>query len=63
MRTETLAPRAPEAVARALAADIGAPGIDPSTFELTRIMYWPSHHRDVEPGGARRHRQAAGALP
>ena len=38
-----------QAVARTLAADIGAPGIDPSTFELTRVMYWPSHHRDVEP--------------
>lgn len=32
-----------EAVARMLATDIGMEYLDPSTFQPSRLMYWPSH--------------------
>ena len=32
-----------EAVARMLATDIGMDYLDPSTFQPSRLMYWPSH--------------------
>lgn len=36
-----------EAVARMLAADVGMEYMDPSTFQPSRLMYWPSHSEDA----------------
>ena len=36
-----------EAVARMLATDIGMDYMDPSTFQPSRLMYWPSHAEDA----------------
>ncbi len=36
-----------EAVARMLATDIGMEYMDPSTFQPSRLMYWPSHSEDA----------------
>lgn len=36
-----------EAVARMLATDIGMGYMDPSTFQPSRLMYWPSHAEDA----------------
>lgn len=38
-----------EAVARKIAEKIGIDYFDDSTFQPTRLMYWPSHSVDVEP--------------
>ncbi|MFZ5817792.1 MAG: hypothetical protein ACOY93_21270, partial [Bacillota bacterium] len=35
-------------VARMVAADLGIDLFDPTTFEVHRLMYWPSHSRDAE---------------
>jgi predicted P-loop ATPase len=37
-----------EAVARMLATDIGMEYMDPSTFQPSRLMYWPSCSEDAE---------------
>lgn len=37
-----------EAVARKVAGDLGIELFDNTTFEVNRLMYWPSHPRDVE---------------
>lgn len=36
-----------EAVARMLASDIGIEYMDPTTFQPSRLMYWPSHSEDA----------------
>ena len=38
-----------EAIARKVADKIGIDYFDDSTYQPTRLMYWPSHCRDVEP--------------
>lgn len=38
-----------EAIARKLAEKVGMDWFDPTTFQPTRLMYWPSHSVDVEP--------------
>lgn len=38
-----------EAIARKVAEKIGMDWFDPTTFQATRLMYWPSHSKDVEP--------------
>lgn len=38
-----------EAIARKIAEKIGIDYLDDSTFQPTRMMYWPSHSVDVEP--------------
>ena len=38
-----------EAIARKIAEKIGIDYFDDSTFQPTRLMYWPSHSSDVEP--------------
>ena len=38
-----------EAIARKLAEKIGIDVFDPTTFQPTRLMYWPSNSADVEP--------------
>lgn len=38
-----------EAIARKLAEMIGIDLFDDSTYQPTRLMYWPSHSADVEP--------------
>ena len=38
-----------EAIARKIAEKIGIDFFDDSTFQPTRLMYWPSHSTDVEP--------------
>lgn len=38
-----------EAIARKIAEKIGIDYFDDSTFQPTRLMYWPSHSMDVEP--------------
>lgn len=38
-----------EAIARKIAEKIGIDYFDDSTFQPTRLMYWPSHSVDVEP--------------
>lgn len=38
-----------EAIARKIAEKIGIDYFDDSTFQPTRLMYWPSHSTDVEP--------------
>ena len=38
-----------EAIARKVAEHIGIDYFDDTTFQPTRLMYWPSHSRDVEP--------------
>ena len=38
-----------EAIARRIAEKIGIDYFDDSTFQPTRLMYWPSHSVDVEP--------------
>jgi predicted P-loop ATPase len=42
-------PEAYEAIARKLAEQIGMQFFDPTTFQPSRLMYWPSHSRDIEP--------------
>lgn len=37
-----------EAIARKLGEWIGLKYMDPTTFQPTRLMYWPSHSRDAE---------------
>lgn len=37
-----------EAIARKLGDWIGLKYMDPTTFQPTRLMYWPSHSRDAE---------------
>ena len=41
-------PEAYEAIARRIAKDIGMDSFDPTTFEPSRLMYWPSCPRDGE---------------
>jgi len=36
------------AVARKIAGDLGIEMFDNTTFEVNRLMYWPSHPKDVE---------------
>lgn len=43
------APEEYEAVARKVAEKIGIDFFDDSTFQPARLMFWPSHSRDVEP--------------
>lgn len=38
-----------EAIARKIAEKVGMDWFDPTTFQPTRLMYWPSHSADVEP--------------
>lgn len=38
-----------EAIARKLAEKVGMDWFDPTTFQPTRLMYWPSNSSDVEP--------------
>ena len=38
-----------EAIARKIAEKIGIDYFDDSTFQPTRLMYWPSHSADVDP--------------
>ena len=38
-----------EAIARKVAEKIGIDYFDDTTFQPTRLMYWPSHSADVEP--------------
>ena len=38
-----------EAIARKMADKIGIDYFDDSTYQPTRLMYWPSHSSDVEP--------------
>lgn len=38
-----------EAIARKIAEKIGIDYFDDSTYQATRLMYWPSHSADVEP--------------
>lgn len=38
-----------EAIARRIAGDIGIDYFDDSTYQPTRLMYWPSHSSDVDP--------------
>ena len=38
-----------EAIARKVAEKIGIDYFDDSTYQPTRLMYWPSHSADVEP--------------
>lgn len=42
-------PEAYEAIARKIAESIGMQFFDPTTFQPSRLMYWPSHSRDVDP--------------
>lgn len=37
-----------EPIARAIAADVGLMWCDPSTFQLERLMFWPSAPRDMD---------------
>lgn len=37
------------AISRRLAQNIGMDYFDPTTFETHRLMFWPSHPKDVEP--------------
>ena len=38
-----------EAIARKVAEDVGVDYFDDSTFQPSRLMYWPSHSTDVDP--------------
>lgn len=38
-----------EAIARKIAEKVGIDYFDDSTYQPTRLMYWPSHSTDVEP--------------
>ena len=38
-----------EAIARKIAEKVGIDYFDDSTYQPTRLMYWPSHSSDVEP--------------
>ena len=38
-----------QAVARRIAGNIGIENFDPTTFEVERLMFWPSAPADVEP--------------
>ena len=38
-----------EAIARKLAEKVGMDWFDPTTFQPTRLMYWPSNSADVDP--------------
>ena len=38
-----------EAIARKVAEKVGIDWFDDSTYQATRLMYWPSHSADVEP--------------
>ena len=38
-----------EAIARKVAEHVGIDYFDDSSFQPSRLMYWPSHSRDVEP--------------
>ena len=38
-----------EAIARKIAEKVGMKYFDPSTFQPSRLMYWPSNSSDVEP--------------
>ena len=45
----TVGPDEYEAIARKVAEHIGIDYFDDSSFQPSRLMYWPSHSRDVEP--------------
>lgn len=45
--SRSVSPDEYEAVARMLASDIGMDYMDPSTFQPSRLMYWPSHAEDA----------------
>ncbi len=45
--SRSISPDEYEAVARMLAQDIGMEYMDPSTFQPSRLMYWPSHSEDA----------------
>lgn len=45
----TVTPDEYEAIARKIAEKIGIDYFDDSTFQPTRLMYWPSHSIDVKP--------------
>lgn len=47
--SEDVTPEQYQVIARRLAERLGMEGIDESTFEPARMMFWPSHPRDVEP--------------
>ncbi|MBR0575696.1 hypothetical protein KCG48_04990 [Proteiniclasticum sp. BAD-10] len=38
-----------QAISRKIAQEIGIDMFDDSTYEPVRLMYWPSHPRDIEP--------------
>lgn len=46
--SRTVTPDEYEACARMLASDIGMDFMDPSTFQPSRLMYWPSCSEDAE---------------
>ena len=46
--SQRVEPEAYEAMARRIAKDIGMDNFDPTTFEPSRLMYWPSCPRDGE---------------
>jgi putative DNA primase/helicase len=45
--SRSVSPDEYEATARMLASDIGMDYMDPSTFQPSRLMYWPSHAEDA----------------
>ena len=47
--SRAMAPDEYQAVARRIAGNIGIENFDPSTFEVERLMFWPSAPADVEP--------------
>lgn len=46
--SRVITPEEYPAVARMVAADLGIDQFDPTTFEVHRLMYWPSCSRDAE---------------
>lgn len=47
--SRAMAPDEYQAVARRIAGNIGIENFDPTTFEVERLMFWPSAPADVEP--------------
>lgn len=47
--SKEVGPEEYEAIARKLADAVGIEAFDDTTYEVNRLMYWPSHSRDVEP--------------
>ena len=45
----TVSPDEYEAIARKVAEKVGIDYFDDTTFQPTRLMYWPSHSSDVDP--------------